>query len=142
VRVNLKYWPVLVSAVVVCSLLFSACSCSSSGSTTGSKLPSNKELPPEPILNIPTADKTKLPVIQFTVTPASVAPGATAVLSWNVTNATTVSIDHGIGTVQAAGTLNVSPAAPTIYKLTASNASGSSIKTVSLAVIQAAPPAK
>jgi hypothetical protein len=93
----------------------------------------------EIIVDVPVIDKTKLPVIQFSVSPNSIAPGGTAVLSWNVTNATTVTIDHGIGTVSASGTKNVSPAAPTTYKLTAGNDTGSAIKTASLAVIAATP---
>jgi len=43
-----------------------------------------------------------------------------------VTNATSVSIDQGIGSVAASGTRTVAPAATTTYTLTATNAGGSS----------------
>ncbi len=94
--------------------------------------------PEAPLINVPSTNKSQAPVIQFTVNPASIVPGGKAVLSWNVTNATSVSIDHGIGTVSLSGTMNVSPTAPTIYKLTATNDAGSNTKLASVAVTQAA----
>ena len=123
-------------------LLFIVISCSSpntsSTNATAASSPSQQE---KPLITLPSADKTSLPVIQFSAAPASIAPGATAVLSWNVTNATTVTIDHGIGDVSATGTKGVSPTSPTTYKLAAANSSGSAIKTVSINVTQAAAPA-
>ena len=126
-------------------LLIIAISCSTSNTsspaptdTTSTSSPSQQE---KPLITLPSADKTNVPVIQFSATPASIAPGATTVLSWNVTNATTVTIDHGIGDVSATGTKNVSPTSPTTYKLSAANSSGSAIKTVSINVTQAAAPA-
>jgi hypothetical protein len=106
---------------------------SNSTSTSGSPQPE------APLINMPTTNKSQLPVIQFTVNPTGIAPGGTAVLSWTVTNATSVSIDHGIGTVSLTGTKSVSPTAPTTYKLTALNDSGSMTRLVSLAVTQTAP---
>ena len=87
-------------------------------------------------INVPAVDKTKLPVIQFSVAPTSIAPGGSATLTWNVTNATSVTIDHGVGPVSGSGTKKVSPTAPTTYKLIASNDAGASVKLVSLAVTQ------
>ncbi len=46
-----------------------------------------------------------------------------------------IMIDHGVGSVQISGTKKVTPATSTIYKLTASNASGASaIRTASISV--------
>ena len=45
-----------------------------------------------------------------------------AALTWSTLNATTVSIDQGIGTVASSGSLNVLPTATTTYTLTATNA--------------------
>ena len=73
-------------------------------------------------------------MIQLTINPATINAGGTATLSWTVTNATSVSIDHGVGTVGLTGTKIVTPTASTTYKLSASNAAGAAIKTVSVIV--------
>jgi hypothetical protein len=141
--VNRQYRFALVLTMALVTLLFGSYSCASSNSTAKAPATPSGNItsqPGEPSVTIPTADKSKLPVIQFSVAPASIAPGGTAVLSWNVTNATSVTIDHGIGAVAAAGTQKVSPAAPTTYKLVAVNDTVSSTRTVSLVVGQPAPP--
>jgi hypothetical protein len=140
--VRIKYCFILGTLTVMLLLLLCSCSGASSNSTAVSKpnaVPAATE-PEAPVVTMPATDKSKSPVIQFSVSPTSVPPGGTAVLTWNVTNATSVTIDHGIGTVAAAGTSKVSPAGPVTYKLTASNADASAIKTVSLAVVSATPP--
>ena len=55
-------------------------------------------------------------------------------MSWNTTNATTVSINQGIGAVAASGTQSVSPAATTTYTLTATNSAGSVTATATVTV--------
>ena len=65
------------------------------------------------------------PTATFSVSPTSISSGQSATLSWTVINATTVSINQGIGTVAASGTRSVSPTATTTYTLTATNAAGS-----------------
>ncbi len=65
------------------------------------------------------------PVINsFSVSPPSISAGESATLSWTVTGATTVSIDQGIGSVPAAGTMSASPTKSTTYTLTAINPAG------------------
>ncbi len=81
-----------------------------------------------------------LPVIQFSVNPTNITLKGTAILSWNVANATTVVIDQGIGQVALSGSRAVSPDIPVIYTLTAANAAGSVISTVALAVSPGLPP--
>ena len=67
-----------------------------------------------------------LPVVNsFTASPSSITVGSSATLSWNVSNATSVTIDQGVGAVGSSGTTSVSPAATTTYTLTATNAAGS-----------------
>jgi hypothetical protein len=56
-------------------------------------------------------------------------------LSWTVTNATTVSIDQGIGTVAATGTQQVTPLTTTTYTLTATNADGNRTATAQVAIL-------
>ena len=44
-------------------------------------------------------------VREFRASPSTVEPGESATLSWNVSGATSVSIDQGIGTVSAIGSI-------------------------------------
>ncbi|MGA9047400.1 MAG: hypothetical protein WB588_00195 [Dehalococcoidia bacterium] len=64
-------------------------------------------------------------IAAFTAVPTSIAAGGQSTLVWAVTNATTVSIDQGIGVVPATGTRIVSPASTVNYTMTASNPYGS-----------------
>ncbi|HSK44551.1 MAG TPA: alkaline phosphatase family protein [Candidatus Binatia bacterium] len=59
--------------------------------------------------------------ITLAASPATIGPGQAASLTWTSANATSVSIDQGIGVVSSSGSLNVSPAATTIYTITATN---------------------
>jgi hypothetical protein len=82
------------------------------------------------------------PVINFfTATPATVTAGQTSsTLSWSVSNATSISIDNGLGP-QSGTTAAVSPAATTTYTLTATNAAGSVTAQATVTVTAAQPPA-
>ena len=51
-------------------------------------------------------------------------PGGSSNLTWNVSGANSVSIDHGIGVVNASGTMAVSPAESTTYTISATNSTG------------------
>ncbi len=55
----------------------------------------------------------------FAATLSSIEEGDSVTLSWNVSNATAVFMDQGIGTVPALGSVEVSPQVTTTYKLTA-----------------------
>jgi len=55
----------------------------------------------------------------FTVTPDEITIGENATLSWNVTGASSISIDNGIGTFDPIGNIIISPTQTTTYKLTA-----------------------
>lgn len=84
-------------------------------------------------------DETKtpapLPVINsFSITPLEMLEGDTAELSWNVSGATSISIDQGIGDIAASGKKTVMPSQSTTYKLTATNAAGSISKTARIIV--------
>jgi hypothetical protein len=77
-------------------------------------------------------------IVAFTATPSEITAGGSTTLMWNVTGATSTSIDQGIGNVAVAGTKVVSPAAATTYTLTATNSAGTVTNSVAVAV-QAAP---
>lgn len=66
-----------------------------------------------------------LPIIHsFTVTPTLIKIGETANLSWEVTGATSVSINNGIGNVALSGSYTIIPTETKTYTITASNLYG------------------
>jgi hypothetical protein len=70
----------------------------------------------------------------FSNNPATINPGGTAALLWNVTGANSVSIDHGIGQVNATGIKLISPAATTVYTISATNSTGTVTRSAMTAV--------
>jgi uncharacterized repeat protein (TIGR03803 family) len=63
--------------------------------------------------------------ILFGVNPSSIAPGDSITLTWSTTNATSVSIDNGIGSVATSGSKTITgPSVTTTYTLTATGAGG------------------
>jgi hypothetical protein len=66
------------------------------------------------------------PVINsFTANPSYIQAGQGIVLTWTVTNATSVTLSPGIGSVPSSGSYNLSPGYTTTYTLSASNSGGS-----------------
>lgn len=78
-------------------------------------------VPGQPVINSFAADQ------------ATIAPGGEATLRWNVSGATTVSIDQGIGNV-AGDHVVVKPAATTTYTLVATNGNLQSKATATVTV--------
>jgi len=73
-------------------------------------------------------------ITSFQVTPSSITAGQTALLEWNVTGATVVTINNGLGGQPQYGSTEVKPGQTTTYILTANNSSKSSQSTVTLTV--------
>ena len=63
-------------------------------------------------------------IIIFSSNPSTIDSGATSVLFWNVTGATSVSIDQGVGQVAFVGFKLISPATSTVYTISAANSAG------------------
>ena len=59
--------------------------------------------------NVDNQDTMQLTIALFNVEPSMINKGETANLIWNVTGATTVSIDNSIGDVGLSGTRIISP---------------------------------
>lgn len=74
--------------------------------------PTTPDLPQQK--NLPTINN-------FTANPSEIFKGNNSTLSWSSSNATTISINQGIGTVNNSGSIEVSPTETTIYTLTVSN---------------------
>jgi|GEM_PF-5898527 len=76
-----------------------------------------------------------IPII-FTATPSSITEGEFTTLSWTISNATYVSIDKGIGSINPqSGSIEVSPYSTITYVLTAGNAAGSVTSSVRVTVV-------
>jgi peptidoglycan-associated lipoprotein len=78
--------------------------------------PEVKEMPPPP----------KAPSIYaFTAEPSTIERGQSAMLSWEVSDATDIEVGPGIGAVAARGSRQVYPSDTTTYTLTAKGPGGS-----------------
>jgi peptidoglycan-associated lipoprotein len=80
-------------------------------------------------------------ITQFSAEPTAIQRGQSSTLRWEVTGATGVSIDQGIGTVQSAGSQSVTPNNSTTYTLTASGPGGNTTSSVTVAVTTPPPAA-
>ena len=97
-----------------------------SGGSLGSRLGSvtvTGKAPPKP----PT-------ISSFSFSPTTIDKGKSATLKWSTTNATSVSISPGIGTVSASGSRSVSPSKTTTYTLKATNSAKSVTATAKVTV--------
>lgn len=85
----------------------------------------------EKIVNV----STKFPeILDFTARPSTVVRGTGSILSWNVTDADYVSIDHNIGEVAGNSSKEVIGEEDTTYILTAGNASGNVTEMATISV--------
>ena len=131
-RMNLR---TLSAAVFTTVLLLSAAAC-------------KKPAPAPPPPPAPKAEPAPAPppppaaarIVNFTAEPASLQRGQSATLSWSVANATDVTIDGGVGNVQANGTRSVSPNATTTYTLAARGPGGNDTRSVTVTVTAPPPP--
>ena len=73
-------------------------------------------------------------VNSFTASLLTVPAGDSVTLAWNVSNATSVSIDQEIGSVSAIGSVAVTPAATTTYRLTATGGGSTATALVTVTV--------
>lgn len=78
-------------------------------------------------------------ILFFTATPANIGAGGTSTLTWEATDATSVSIGNGVGAVSPSGSVEVAPVTSTTYTLTATNPAGSATRSVSIDTIPPGP---
>ena len=96
--------------------------------------------PPPPPPPVQVKETPKAAVINsFTAEPSTIVKGESSTLRWSVANSTSVTIDGGIGTVQASGSRSVSPTENTTYRMTASGPGGDAVAAVTVYVTN--PPA-
>jgi peptidoglycan-associated lipoprotein len=95
--------------------------------------------PPEPVAS--AAIKPNPPTIsEFTTDPNRIERGQSALLRWQVADATQIQIDQGLGAVSTSGTRSVSPDASTTYTLKATGPGGTVTGVTTLDVTSPAPP--
>src|SRR5690606_4885243 len=73
-------------------------------------------------------------ILSFSAEPASIEPGRSATLRWEVVNAFALSLAPGVGPVATRGWLEVSPAATTVYTLTVTGTGGQIARTATVRV--------
>ncbi|HUO28206.1 MAG TPA: peptidoglycan-associated lipoprotein Pal [Bryobacteraceae bacterium] len=98
--------------------------------------------PPESGTETTAATAGNPPVVaDFVAEPRTIERGQSSTLRWSVTNASAVSIDNGVGSVQVSGSHRVFPSDSTTYTLTANGPGGTQSASVTVTVIApAAPP--
>lgn len=84
----------------------------------------------------PVVAPVAAPTATLTAVPISLQKGEAAMLKWNAQNATDCNIAPAIGAVQPSGSMSVSPAVSTDYKLTCKGAGGSAESIAALTVVQ------
>jgi peptidoglycan-associated lipoprotein len=98
--------------------------------------------PPAPVNNTAPAPAASAPTVaSFSAEPSSIQRGQSATLRWEVSgNASSVSINQGVGTVQNTGSRSVSPSDSTTYVLTATGPGGSTTASATVSVNSPPPP--
>ncbi len=92
-------------------------------------------------INVAGSGGGTFPTVQsFAAQPATITAGQSSTLSWSVSDADSVSISPGIGSVAASGTTSVSPNATTTYTLTALNGANQVTATTTVTVAAANQP--
>jgi peptidoglycan-associated lipoprotein len=106
------------------------------------KVPPPPPPPPPPAPTVTPPPPPAAPQItQFTAEPASIQRGQSSTLRWTVTGqATNISINQGVGTVQATGNQRVFPTGSTTYVLTATGPGGTSTANATVNVTEPPPP--
>ena len=80
------------------------------------------------------------PTVTLQASPSSINKGDSATLTWNSTDATTLSIAPEVGAVTAQGSTKVTPSDSTTYTITATGPGGSASATASVSVNTPPPP--
>ena len=101
-----------------------------------------KEPPPPPPPPPPPKVKVEVarPTASLTAEPSSIERGKSATLKWTTTNATSASLNQGIGSVRVNGSREVFPTQTTTYTLTAKGQGGETSATATVTVRVPPPP--
>ncbi len=78
-----------------------------------------------------------LAIQKFAADPTQVAAGSNTTLTWEVSNADSVTIDQGVGTVTASGSKQVMPPSTVVYTLLAKANTSTATSSVQVIVLPA-----
>jgi len=131
-RINTR---TLSAAVFAAVLLVSAAGCKKKA-----PVPPPPPPPPPAAAPAPPPPAAAARINDFTAEPRTIERGQSATLRWSVANATDMSIDQGLGAIQANGNRQVFPAQTATYTLTARGAGGSDTRSVTVEVSAPPPP--
>jgi peptidoglycan-associated lipoprotein len=110
--------PCTVIALLLIGLVFAGTGCGKKNA--GPAIPPAGQQPA-----VETPPTPPAPTITLSVSPAAIMKGQSSTLSWRTTNATEVTIDGGVGTVEAAGSRTLAPTMSTTYRARATGPGGS-----------------
>ena len=79
------------------------------------------------------------PTVAFSAAPMAIHTGESSVLTWTSTNAESVTIDQGIGTVDPDGSISVSPLETTTYTIEAANRLGTATAGATVSLLNTTP---
>ncbi len=119
-----------VVAVVIVAVVVAGTGCAKKVAAPPAVTPKAEAPPPPPPAPAPT--------MSLSANPSTIEKGQSTTLSWNSSNATTVTISGGIGTVEASGSRSISPATSTTYSARATGPGGET--TAETRVTVTAPP--
>ena len=126
-------YPLVALIFVIATMLVSGTGCAKK---VAPPPPAPKEEPPPP----PPKPVIPSPTVSLSVSPTAIEKGASATLSWSSTDATSVVIDNGVGTVESSGKRSIRPTVSTTYKARATNTSGEAVAEARVTVTEPPPP--
>jgi hypothetical protein len=96
---------------------------------------------PEPVFSA-TSSSTAVPpfINEFGANPNIIGDGGSTDISWNVSNATSITIEPAIGPVASLGNIEISPSYTTTYTLTAISANITVTTSITVVVTDSPPP--
>jgi outer membrane protein OmpA-like peptidoglycan-associated protein len=92
-------------------------------------------------VNPPPPPPAPAPSVSLSANPATILQGQCTNLAWSSTNATSASIDQGVGSVDPNGSRQTCPGSTTNYMITATGAGGSQTAAATVTVNPPPPPA-
>ena len=96
--------------------------------------------PPPPPPPAPEPEPPARPTVTLSAEPSSIERGKSATLKWSSTNATSASINQGIGAVRTSGSREVFPTQTTSYSITVKGQGGEASASATVTVRQPPPP--
>ena len=126
-------YPLVALTFIIAVMLVSGIGCAKK---VAPPPPPQKEEAPPP----PPKPAAPSPTISLSISPTAIEKGKSATLSWSSTNAGSVVIDNGVGTVEPSGNRSVSPTVSTTYRARATNPSGEAVAEARVTVTEPSSP--